>query len=253
MIPPSLAAAAATTAIGALSSIASAVSGSSSSSSSSSSAGSTSSSSAAGAAGNDALGQQQFLQLLVAQLQNQDPLNPMDSAQFTAQLAQFSSLEQLTQINDKLSNLTQPATTPAQSFDPVGLLGRDVTASGSTVEVKNGTASQLEYTLTGTGRVSVEVRDASGNLISTAQLGELAAGDHTLDLHAVPAFANLPDGTYQVAVSAQSGNGTPTTVDTTISGTVTSVDLQSNPPVLKIGDISIPIGDVRDVSAAAAA
>jgi flagellar basal-body rod modification protein FlgD len=176
----------------------------------------------------------------------------MDSADFSAQLAQFSSLEQLTQINDKLSNLTQTQQ-PAQSYDPVTLLGRDVTAPGSTVDVKNGSDSKLEYTLAAAGKVSVEVRDASGQLVSTAQLGDLAAGDHELDLHAIPAFANLADGTYDVSVDVQSGSGTPTAVDTRISGTVTSVDLQSNPPTVKIGDLSIPIGDVHDVSAAGAA
>jgi len=245
MIPPALAATAATTAIGALSSIASAATGSTGSTTPTSSDGTT-------ATDNSSIGQPQFLQLLVAQLQNQDPLNPMDSANFSAQLAQFSSLEQLTEINSKISALGQTPT-PAQSFDPVGLLGRQVTASGSTVDVKSGSASPLEYTLASAGNVSIEVDDAAGNLISSAQLGQLAAGDHTLDLHDVPAFANLADGAYSVKVNVQGSDGSKTAVDTRVSGTVTSVDLQSNPPVIKIGDIEIPLGDVRDVSAAAAA
>jgi flagellar basal-body rod modification protein FlgD len=245
MIPPALAAAAATTAIGALSSIASAATGSS---------GSTTPISSDTATGTDnaTIGQPQFLQLLVAQLQNQDPLNPMDSANFSAQLAQFSSLEQLTEINSKISALGQtPA--PTQSFDPVGLLGRQVTATSSTVDVKSGSASALDYTLANAGNVSIEVHDAAGNLISSAQLGQLAAGEHILDLHDVPAFANLADGTYDVKINVQTPDGAKTAVDTRVNGTVTSVDLKSNPPVIKIGDIEIPLGDVRDVSAAAAA
>ena len=74
-----------------------------------------------------------------------------------------------------------------------------------------------------------------------------------LDLDDVPSFADLADGTYDVSVKVQSGSAEATAVATRITGTVSSVDLQSNPPVLKIGDIEIPIADVRDVRAAAAA
>ena len=245
IIPPALAASAATSAIGALSSIASAAAGASGSST-------TTPPAATGTSNNSTIGQPEFLQLLVAQLQNQDPLNPMDSANFSAQLAQFSSLEQLTEINQKITSLGQTPT-PTQSFDPVSLLGRDITAAGSSVEMKSGKASPLEYTLAAAGKVSIEVHDSAGNLISTAQLGTVGAGSQVLDLASVPAFAHLGDGTYDVTVKVQSGSGDPTTVATSIRGTVSSVDLQSNPPVVKIGDIEIPIANVRDVSAAAAA
>ena len=127
---------------------------------------------------NDTIGQPEFLNLLVAQLQNQDPLNPLDSADFSAQLAQFSSLEQLMQINQRLTELGQPGDPQQQSFDPVGLLGRDVSAVGSAVSVAGGDASALEYTLASAGKVTVEVRSDSGTLISTAELGEVGAGSH---------------------------------------------------------------------------
>lgn len=252
MIPPVFAASAASLAIGAVSSIASALS---SKESDATTTGSTATSASTGTSAvkrNDTIGQPEFLNLLVAQLQNQDPLNPLDSADFSAQLAQFSSLEQLMQINQRLTDLGQ---TPdqQQSFDPVGLLGRDVSAVGSAVSVAGGEASPLEYTLASAGKVTVEVRSDSGTLVSSTELGETAAGSHVLDLDDVPALSNLADGSYQVSVKVQGSDGQPRAVETRITGTVSSVDLQSNPPVLRIGDIEIPLGDVREVRAAAAA
>ena len=249
MIPPSLAASAATSAISAISSIAKAAS-----SSGSDAADATTPTTSTGATKkNDTIGQTEFLSLLVAQLQHQDPLNPMDSADFSAQLAQFSSLEQLMQINQHLADQVKDPTTSTPTLDPVGLLGRDITAAGSTVAVSAGDASQLEYTLENAGKVSIEVHDAAGNLISSSELGELGAGSHTLDLDDVAPFANLGDGKYDVDVKVTAAGGEPTAVATRIRGTVSSVDLQSNPPVLRIGDLEIPLGDVREVSAPATA
>lgn len=253
MIPPVLAASAASTAMNVLSSIASTASDASSGTD-----GSSGTSGAGATAGtgstkrNDAMGQTEFLSLLVAQLQNQDPLNPLDSADFSAQLAQFSSLEQLMQINQRLTELGEDdGSTP--TFDPVGLLGRDVTAKGNAVDVTGGDASALEYTLAEAGTVSVEVRSESGTLISSADLGQIGAGTHVLDLDDVSAVADLADGDYQVSLKVKTGDAAPAAVDTRIIGTVTGVDLTSNPPTVRIGDLEIPLGDVREVRAAAAA
>lgn len=249
MIPPILAASAASAGISAVSALASKLS-SDDSSKTSGSSGSSSTGSSTGTSAtkkNDAMGQTEFLSLLVAQLQNQDPLNPMDSADFSAQLAQFSSLEQLTQINGKLDNIGKddPSTTP--TFDPVGLLGRDITASGSSVNVASGEASALEYTLADSGKVSVEVKNASGKVIGTAEIGQVAAGTHTLDLDDVSKFADLADGDYTVSVKVQTGSAAATAVKTQLTGTVTGVDLTSDPPTIRVGGLEIPLGDVREV------
>ena len=249
MIPPVLAAQAASVAMSALSSVASAASGDETSSSAATTG---TGASSAPVKRNDTLGQTEFLSLLVAQLQNQDPLNPLDSADFSAQLAQFSSLEQLMQINERIAELGEDPSTGVPSFDPVGLLGRDVVANGGGVAVAGGDASALEYTLADAGKVTIEVRGASGNLISTADLGELGAGTHTLDLDDVSAFADLGDGAYTVSVAVQSGAAAPAAVATRVSGTVTGVDLTTNPPTVRIGELEIPLGDVREVRAAAA-
>lgn len=255
MIPPVLAASAASAGISAVSSLASALSSkdSASSTSGSGSTGSTGSSTGSSSStGNGKLGQTEFLSLLVAQLQNQDPLNPMDSANFSAQLAQFSSLEQLTQINGKLDSLGQKDPTTTPTFDPVGLIGRTISANGSGVNVTKGDASALEYTLEDTGKVSIEVKSSSGTVVGSADLGQLAGGTHTLDLDDVTKFADLADGDYTVSVKVQSGSAPATAVKTQVTGTVSGVDLTSNPPTIRVGDLEIPLGDVREVRAAAA-
>lgn len=225
MIPPALAATAATTALGALSSLAP----------------------DAPAERNDVIGQQDFLTLLVAQLQNQDPLAPMDSANFSAQLAQFSSLEQLMQINQRLALLGGDAG-GSGGLDPVAFLGREVTATGGSVAVADGAASVLEYTLDAAGTVALEVRDAAGDVVARTTLGELAAGRHELDLGAVPGVPSLADGSYDVRLTVTpQGGGEPVAVETRLRGTVTGVDLSRNPPILLIGDIEVPLGDVRQV------
>lgn len=253
MIPPVLAASAASTAMSVLSSIATTASDASTGSSGSSGTSGASGTSGSGTTKrNDAMGQTEFLSLLVAQLQNQDPLNPLDSADFSAQLAQFSSLEQLMQINQRLTDLGEDDGS-APTFDPVGLLGRDVTAKGNAVDVTGGESSALEYTLAEAGTVTVEVRSDSGTLISSADLGQIGSGTHVLDLDDISAVADLADGDYQVSVKVKKGDAAPAAVDTRIIGTVTGVDLTSNPPTVRIGDLEIPLGDVREVRAAAAA
>jgi len=233
MIPPVLAASAASSAIGLLSSLAS----------DDAPAQSTAAAVASGER-NDVIGQQEFLSLLVAQLQNQDPLSPLDSADFSAQLAQFSSLEQLMQINQRLDGLGEKQ--DDATLDPVALLGREVGAAGSRVAVADGDASQLGYELATPGTVTVEVRNAAGNLVAQKTIGEQAAGRHVLDLDEALDGA-LADGSYEVRVSVAAGGGAPQTVATQVRGVVTGVDLNRTPPVLLIGDLEVQLSDVREV------
>jgi flagellar basal-body rod modification protein FlgD len=238
-----------------VSSLASPSSTSSSGSAASSGAGATSASGAAtgtsATQGNDQLGQSDFLRLFVTQLQNQDPLNPMDSSQFASQLAQFSSLEQLVQINQHLASQTS-STGASSQFDAVSFLGRQVSASGDGIAVTGGNATTVDYTLGASGGVTGVILDANGNQVASLDLGEQAAGDHTLDLSKISNPPHLPDGSYTVQLSEQSGTADPVAVATRISGVVTGVDLSSSDPVLLIGDLKVPLSKVTLVKEAAA-
>jgi flagellar basal-body rod modification protein FlgD len=194
---------------------------------------------------NDVVNQAEFMKLLIAQLQNQDPLNPMDSANFSAQLAQFSSLEQLTEINGKLG---KAAGDTVGRFDAVGFIGRDVRGPSAGIAVKGGVATTLDYTLESAGTVQAKIVDQSGRQVASVILDGEGAGAHTLDLSKVTSAPHLDDGTYAVVLSqASPSGGTPTQVDTFVSGRVTGVDLTGDTPTLLLGDRKLVLADVTEV------
>jgi len=236
IIPPALAASAVTAATSLISNATSSTTPSTSSSSTTT--GSTTP--------NDSLDQSDFMQLLIAQLQNQDPLNPMDSSQFAAQLAQFSSLEQLTQINQTLQQQAQGASTA--SVEAVSLIGKQVTGASGTLSVQNGVPSTLSYQLAGAGVVQATISDANGNPVANVNLGQENAGSYSFNLASAPGAPKLPDGTYSVTLQVTPAGGVPSQVNTNVTGVVTGVDLTATPPVLLIGNSRLPLGSVQSVS-----
>ncbi len=108
------------------------------------------------------LGMDQFLNLFIAQLKNQDPLSPLDSAQFTAQLAQFSSVEQLYGMNSKLADIEKSLNGQSEQRSDLGYIGKTVKADDNTMRVENGTVQSGSYTIDGSGDVTVEVYDSQG-------------------------------------------------------------------------------------------
>ena len=263
MIPPTLAVSAATSAFSLISSIASnAMSNGRSSScnaattNGTSGTGSTTGTSSTGATGapkgreNDVVNQAEFMKLLIAQLQNQDPLNPLDSANFSAQLAQFSSLEQLTQINQKLGD--QAESTNGR-FDAVSFIGREVTGASLGIEVKDGAATTLDYTLTRAGAVQAKIINERGEQVANLVLGSQGAGAHTFDLSEVPNAPDLEDGVYAVVVSqADPATGIAGSIDTYVTDIVTGVDLTGEEPTLLLGNRPLVLADVTQIKQPAA-
>ncbi len=236
-IPPTLAATAAVSAVGALSSLADAAS--------------SSASTAVAKSGSD-LGKQDFLTLLVAQLENQDPLDPMDSTQFASQLAQYSSLEQLMQINEKISDALDEAGS-SSVVDAVSFLGREVSFAGDEISVAAGKADGIDFTLGGKSSVTLEITDSSGGRVASIDLGEKAAGAQHLDLATLDDLPDLADGTYTVKLTAKASTGVSQDLATSIRGTVTGVDLSADPPVLLVGEQRVALESIDEVRAASSA
>ena len=255
MIPPGLIVSAASSALGLISSIASSATSSTTGTSGTSDTGAsgTSGATAAKSQGNDVVNQAEFMKLLVAQLQNQDPLNPLDSANFSAQLAQFSSLEQLTQINQKLADQAQGGSTVGR-FEAVGFIGREVTGPSLGIAVKNGVATTLDYALTKAGTVQAKIVNSNGQQVADVVLGSQGAGDHTLDLSKVSGAPKLDDGEYAVVVtqSNPAAGSVPTAIDTYVTGRVTGVDLTNATPVLLLGERKLVLTDVTKIKEAVA-
>ena len=243
MIP--VAASAALSAVSSLASIFNATSSSSTPTSGTSSSSSSATTNTDPTDSNGTVSQADFMQLLVAQLQNQDPLNPLDSADFAAQLAQFSSLQQLTEINAELKGGT---TGGGAGLDAVGFLGKMVEGTSSTISVANGASTALGYTLPAAGDVHAHIVNANGQtVVGDIDLGQQDAGSYTFDLSKIPNAPQLSDGTYTVTLASVDASGKASAVGTIGGGIVTGVDLSGSTPTLLIGSQSIALSDIKEV------
>lgn len=202
---------------------------------------------AASAPRTEALGKEDFLKLLVTQLRNQDPLSPLDGAEFSAQLAQFSSVEQLIAISDKLDNQAASAaegTLSTQTMLGATMIGRDVTIRGTDVISDGIETPRLALELGGAARdVTVEVFDSLGNRVGSQSFQNLAAGRATLALTGL----DLPAGTYRYAVTATSPENATVEVATFTIGQVTGMSFAGGEISLRIDGRLVPMLDVVEV------
>ncbi len=182
------------------------------------------------------LGQDTFLQLLVTQLQYQDPLDPMDDKEFVAELAQFSSLEQLTEINTGIENLTT-ATSTQSLMGAVNFIGKTIEATGTAVNLEDGEASSVTFTLPEDAQTClVNVLDSSGEIVRTVDLGETSAGSVEFTWDGKDYDGNvMDDGQYQVAVTATNANDEVMTVTSTMQGVVSGITQENGSYYLDIG------------------
>ena len=176
--------------------------------------------------GNTALGKDAFLQLLVTQLKNQNPLDPQDNSAFVAQLAQFSSLEGITTLNSTVSSLAGNYNS-SQALQASSLVGRNVIVQTNSVQLddpsKGMTGSVTVPSSIAGGTVSIT--DSSGAVVRTIDLGSRAAGSASFTWDGKDKDGNLvKTGTYTVKANA-SINGTSTDMATYLPATVTSVTI----------------------------
>ncbi len=188
----------------------------------------------------DIMGKEDFLSLLVAQLKNQDPLNPDDPTEFTAQLAQFSSLEQLYNLNTSMAGLTT-AQTNSQKLAALSLIGKDVSYNGSSF-IYGGTPVSVGYMLDDVASsVTISLQDSNGRTIRTLQAEdtELKAGNHFITWDGTDTSGTtVADGTYKIVLSASAAK-TGTTVAATplISSEVTGVNLSNGMLTTRAGEV----------------
>ena len=193
--------------------------------------------------------QNRFLTLLIAQMKNQDPSNPMDNSQLTTQMAQLSTVSGISQLNNSLSTLMSNLNS-SQALSTANMIGHSVLAPGNSIQLTSDTtkdASGTETTsqkavfgvnLSGTASsVVVTIKDSSGAVVHTTDLGTQAAG-------VVPVIwdgsndtgGKVADGNYTFTVSA-SNNGTAVSASTLSVGTVSSVSTASDGVKLNVTNV----------------
>lgn len=197
------------------------------------------------------LGKEDFLKLLVTQLANQDPLAPSDPTQFVSQLAQFTSLEQLVNVNQGLDVLaiSQTAATSAQM---VSFVGKEVLFSSSQLLVDSpGEDQQLRFELADDAEsVTITLKDASGKVVRTLEAGGLEAGPQEIAFDGDDDGGNpLAEGTYTFEVQANSAGGGTVAVETRSKAYVTSITFVNGYPELVLSDgRTVTLGQVVEVS-----
>ncbi len=202
------------------------------------------------------LDKESFMLLLVTQFKYQDPLNPMEDKEFIAQLASFSSLEQLMNLNTSMEGLTE-ATNNQQMINATSYIGKQVTVTGNSIGKNTNSAgettvSTFRYAFGDTVAKGVlTVRDANGNTVYTEDISGKAAGptfEFTWD-GKTTAGAVAPDGVYTVSLAAYNADGEAVLSDQGVDATVTGVVNQNGVVYLGLdGGQLMPLANVRQVS-----
>ncbi len=195
----------------------------------------------------ETLGREEFLTLLVAQLENQDPLNPQEGTDFTAQLAEYSQLEQLMNLNDTMTSMTDVFETSSES-DGVSYIGREVTGYIDSLDVSDGTVTSGFYNLSEAADVIVDIYDSDGNKVTRLYEGQMASGGHLLTWDGTDSSGDsVADGKYTYTVLADYGNGYED-VETTVTGTVDGVTYNNGTAYLVVQGVLVSMDDITSVT-----
>ncbi len=193
-----------------------------------------------------------FLRLMIAQLQNQDPLEPMDGTDYSAQLAQFSSLEQLNNINESLNNSIDANYLLTQSVNntmTATLIGKDAKIAGKTIAYNGQDKTQFGYELPANAKdLTIVVKDASGNTVKTFDSLETKEGTHKLNWDFTDNNGSqVNKGNYTFELSANTLNGEKMTVAQYLVGTIDGVKFGSSGTSLLVNGLEYSIADVFEI------
>ena len=188
-----------------------------------------------------------FLQLLTTQLKNQNPLDPLDTNQFTQQLVQFAQVEQQMKSNDQLSSLVSMEKS-AQATTALAYVGANVVVDGATTNVANGSGT-WSFNVSKPSTATVTIKDSTG---ATAYSGSFAVNpgnqDFTWDGKGNDG-KQWPDGNYTLSATALDANKQSVGISTEVTAKVDSVDLTQSPPVLSINGQNFTMDKIKRIVA----
>jgi flagellar basal-body rod modification protein FlgD len=187
-----------------------------------------------------------FLNMLMTQLQNQDPTTPMDANQFTSELVQFSSVEQQIQTNQSLTQLIQ-LTQGDEVIQGSAIVGKSITVQSTQMALQNGEAA-ANITAPTAGTVNLAISNSSGVVVYNGQM-KAQAGNNTWTWNGTGnAGQTLPDGVYTL-VPTMAGSGTAsTTLPFTVTGTVTGLQSSGSTVKLQLGALSVPFSAISSLA-----
>ena len=212
-----------------------------------------SSSSSSAAAASSALASQQiagnfqsFLTLLTTQLQNQNPLSPLDTNQFTQQLVEFAGVQQQLNTNDSLATLVSLQQT-AQSTQALGFVGKTAVVNGSTAEMTNSSATwQLSVPTAST--VNVTITASNGQTVFTGSYQAAAGNNQPFTWNGQGSDGTTePAGNYTLTATAKDSSNNTVAITTQVEGVVSSVDLTKSPPLLTIGGQTFTVNQIQSI------
>ena len=188
---------------------------------------------------------QTFLTLLTTQLKNQNPLDPLDTNQFTQQLVQFAQVEQQLKQNDQLATLISIEKS-AQATTALAFVGSTVAVDGTTAALTKGQAT-WSFNVPKPVSATITIQSANGQ---TAYSGTFTmnAGTQSFTWDGRDGKgAQWPDGNYTILITGKDASGQTVAIPSEVEGVVDSVDLSKNPPLLSIGDQTFPLDKIKRV------
>jgi flagellar basal-body rod modification protein FlgD len=188
----------------------------------------------------------QFLQLLTKQLQNQDPLDPMDTAQFTQQLVQYSSVEQQINQNKRLDQLINLQSS-TNTYAAANFLGNTVAIDSNQLSLQGGKAS-FQYSIEHQGaKALLRIADAKGQVVAIQEANS-DVGSYQVTWNGQDASGHqLPDGLYQVSVEYEDSAGQDYSAPITVYGTVDSADIKDGNVSINVGSVNYPVDKVEKI------
>jgi flagellar basal-body rod modification protein FlgD len=189
---------------------------------------------------------QSFLTLLTTQLQNQNPLSPLDTNQFTQQLVEFAGVQQQINTNDSLATLVSLQQT-AQSTQALGFVGKTAVVNGSTAPLTDSVATwQLSVPTAST--VVITIASSNGQAVFSGTYAAQAGNNQPFTWNGLDSNGNqLPDGNYTLTATAKDSSNNSVAITTQVEGVVSSVDLTQSPPLLSIGGQTFTVNQVQSI------
>jgi len=199
-----------------------------------------------------AMGKEDFLKLMLAQLQNQDPLSPMEGTEFASQLAQFTSLEQLMNLNDSMDTSINANYFLSQSINntlAATLIGKEVKLSGSTFQHNGQENTTLGYDLSApAGNVTVKIYNESGQLVKTIENAPKNSGDNKLIWDFSDNEGNsVPQGKYTFKVEPKDADDNMMSYSTYVLGKIDGVKFTENGTMLVVNGAQYNLSDIMEI------